>query len=492
MVVTGLAQLRFAASLVLGKRFSLWALEQLIAALQDTYREFGTLGNESVEHLYGPALDESDRQAVHLRRFRTQAVRAAQETVYYQRLFAALAVDPAQLTYPQLTRLPFTSKQALREAPNAFVCATAQPAFCTTTTGTTGQPTNICFSAHEMQTYVALSALGLLARGEVQPADIVQLSTSSRATLGNSCFARACERIGAMWYQTGLVDPAQALALLAQRHTLPGKKPQTSYLNTYASYLGQLVEYGLAAGYCPADFGLERISVGGEVVTAGLKVRCQQLFGPVAFTEGYAMTETRPVGGTCCEQGHLHFEVSQALLELINPDTLVPALAGEVAMLVITPLPPYRTTTLVLRYQTEDLVRALAGPLTCTLHQLPATSNLLGKHRLSVRHETGWTCPRDVLEALEAIADVPLPARFGYWAVPNGVAVEVVVRADTAGVRRQVETALGNQGVPVQELRLVLDPGQLHRPFPLRCDLRELTFAAPTLCATNMPGTAPG
>lgn len=476
MVITALAQLRFAASLVFGQQFSLWALERLIQSLQETYQEFGTLSTEGVEQLFGPALDEHDRQAIHLRRFRTQAIRAAQETVYYRDLFATLSIDPAQLTYAEITRLPSTPKQALREAPDNFVCASAQPAFRTTTTGTTGQPTGIFFSAHEMQTYVALSALGLLARREVMAEDIVQLSTSSRATLGNSCFARACERIGATWYQTGLVDPAQTLALLAQRHTLPGKKPQASYLNIYASYLGQLVEVGLAAGYRPTDFGLERISVGGEIVTAGLKARAQQLFGPVTFSEGYAMTETWPMGGTCCEQGHLHFEVSQVLLELLNPDTLAPALPDEVSTMVVTPLPPYRTTTLLLRYQTEDLVRPVGGLLTCTLRHLPATSNLLGKLRLSVRHDRGWTCPREVLEALEALDVVPLPARCGFWAVPQGVAVEVVVRSTDPNVRQQVEKSLVDHGVPLQELYLVQESYQLRHPLPLRCDLQELAF----------------
>ena len=45
---------------------------------------------------------------------------------------------------------------------------------------------------------------------------------------------------------------------------------------------------------------------------------------------------------------------------------------------------------------------------------------------LSVRHENGWTCPRDVLEALEAIEDIPLPARCGMWQRDNRVGVEVV------------------------------------------------------------------
>jgi hypothetical protein len=81
-----------------------------------------------------------------------------------------------------------------------------------------------------------------------------------------------------------------------------------------------------------------------------------------------------------------------------------------------------------------------------------------------------------VLEALEAVDAVPLPARCGFWAVHGGVAVEVVARADTAATRRAIERALEAHGVPVRDLRLVADRRQLRRQLPWRCDLREATF----------------
>lgn len=478
ILVTALAQMRFATSVVFGHPFSAWALARLIDALQETDHEFGSLRDTGIDQLTGPVLNADEQKELQLRRLRTLAGQAAQETDYYRSLFTHLGLVPARLTYSEFTGLPLTTKEALRTMPDAFVRSTACPVFRTTTTGTTGRPTTIAFSAHELQTYSALGALGLLARREVTPADIVQISTSARATLGNTCSSRACEQIGALWYQTGLIEPAQTLALLSQRHTLPGKKARASFLNTYASYLGQLVEAGLATGYRPSDFGLERIAVGGEVVTAGLKARCQQLFGPVHFLESYAMTETWPLGGDVCEQGHLHFEPSQGIVEIIDPNTLATAQPGAAGVLVATPLPPYRETTLVLRYNTEDVVRVPVGPLTCSRRHLPATSNLLGKLRLSVAHDLGWSYPKDVLEALEAIDAVPLPARCGFWAVPHGVAVEVVVRTTTASVRQGIEKALADYGVPVQELHLVQDASHLRHPLPLRCDLQELTFSS--------------
>jgi hypothetical protein len=143
-----------------------------------------------------------------------------------------------------------------------------------------------------------------------------------------------------------------------------------------------------------------------------------------------------------------------------------------------------------LRYDTQDVVRPVAGPLTCSLRHLPATSPILGKLGLSLRHDSGWTFPRQVIEALERIREVPLPARFGFWAIPGGVAVEVVVSAVGVEVRRKIEQALADEGVPVQEVKLVMDCSQLQHPYPLRCDLREHSFSSPPPSSAKALGPA--
>jgi phenylacetate-CoA ligase len=75
------------------------------------------------------------------------------------------------------------------------------------------------------------------------------------------------------------------------------------------------------------------------------------------YTENYGMTETWPFGGQLCERGHLHFEPVQGLLEIVAPDTGEPTAPGEIGTIVATPFPPFRDTTLLLRYNTEDMVR---------------------------------------------------------------------------------------------------------------------------------------
>src|SRR5690349_14656563 len=205
--------------------------------------------------------------------------------------------------------------------------------------------------------------------------------------------------------------------------------------------------------------------------------RCQQLFGPVRCLEaGYGMTEIWPFGARPCEAGHLHFEVSQGLLEVLHLETGLPCQPGEIGTVVATPFPPYRETTLLLRYDTQDVVQVPETPPTCSLRHLPATGPLLGKRSLSLRHDRGWTFPRTILEALEELEEVPLPARYSVRAVPGGVALDVVVRAENSRVLHRIENALLEHGVPVRHLHLLTDPAHLSHAHPLRCDLREQTF----------------
>ena len=480
VIELAVAQLRFAGSMLFGLPFHGPSLERLIGAIQDTQREFGRVGSGYGELMGEPALDEAARRDVQWRRFRAQAVRAARETAYYREMFVHLGLDPTHLRPEDISALPTTPKEALRDHPDAFVRPAARPCLQATTTGTTGRPTSVCFSEYELRTMVALATMALLARQEVGPEDIVLVSTSSRGTLGTLSFAGACVRVGALVNVVAVAEPAHTLALLAEPRQVAGKKPRVSALSAYPSYLGELTQRGLEMGYRPEDFGLERILVGGEIVTAGLKARCQRLFGPVSFVEGYAMSETFPCGGQLCPDGHLHFEVSQGLVEVQAIGASAPALPGAPGTLLATPFLPYRETTMLLRYDTQDVVRALPTPPTCNLASLPATSNVLGKLRLSLQHDGGWTFPRQVLEALEATAEVPLPARWGYRSVPGGVAVEVVTPADTPAVRAAIGERLEEEGVPLRELELVGDRNCLRHPFPLRGDIREAAFGPPS------------
>ena len=480
MLETAVAQLLFAYSMVTGRRCSLWAVETFARAARATRHEFGKIGAEGVAMVQGPTLDAETGRELQLRRFRTQAKRAARETTYYARLFTTLGVDPARLSWDELLKLPLTPKDAVRDDGGAFVRRGAQPYLRATTTGTTGKPTSICFSSYEMRLYAALQAIYALTNDEMQEDDLLQLSTAARGLLGNLTTIAACAHIGATVFQTGIVDPAFALAQLAETHHIPGKTTQVTNLSTSPSYLGILTAAGLAHGYTPADFGLREITAGGEIVTAGAQRRCQQLFGNVKVTQGFGMTEIWPMSGRLCEAGHLHWEWAQGLIEVVHPESGAPVQDGEFGVIVATPFMPFRETTILLRFNTEDTVRAVQHP-ACSLKHLPATGNVQGKLRLCVRHAQGWTTPRDVLEAVEEIDAIPLPGRCSFWAHEDGIAVACLVPRDTPELRGALGSALAARGVPLRELVLVTHAHALRNPLPLRGDLREITFDGTSL-----------
>src|SRR5689334_16417783 len=87
MIEVALAQLRFAASMIFGWRFSQRSLNTIIDAMLATRHEFGSIGAEGAELLDGPVLDQETRRDMQLRRFRKQASLAARQTEYYEELF---------------------------------------------------------------------------------------------------------------------------------------------------------------------------------------------------------------------------------------------------------------------------------------------------------------------------------------------------------------------------------------------------------------------
>jgi phenylacetate-coenzyme A ligase PaaK-like adenylate-forming protein len=474
MIRAALATTRLAASVALGRRFAPWSLDWIVGAMLATHAEFGALDERAVPTSPGAAIDEASRRAIQLRRMR-ELVSRARHTPYYARELAGF--DEGLRGWDAFERLPVTTKAALRDDPDAFVYPEARVVMRSATTGTTGRPTAVCFSAHELATLSGLAAISFLARGDIVPGDVVHICSSPRA-IGTTTLVAACARLGAVATVAGPVAPRNTLAQLAERRTLARHKPHVSVLACYPSHLGELIEEAGRRGVRPGDLAVERVLTGGEIVTAGLRRRAREALGEIAIVETYALTETLPLGGVPCSHGHLHFESSHGLAEIIGVESRVHARPGELGTLVLTPFPPFRETTLLLRYDTDDLVRPVSGPLACELQSLPtATSHVEGKRAQAIRTDAGLVCPRQILEALEALDVVPLPARYVARPVQGRVAIEVLVREPTQSAERQVRDALEHAGVPLRDLHLVEDIRHLQSPLSRRCDLREPAFA---------------
>ncbi|MFF4196689.1 phenylacetate--CoA ligase family protein [Nonomuraea sp. NPDC001831] len=460
MFGTAVRQLGYAWSMMSGRRFRLRDVHTLVDDMRETLETFGSPGEGADDLIAGndPELQEDLAR----RRLRRTVAHAAAESPYYRRWFAEHGVDPASITPQTLSSIAPTSKADLRGRPAAFVSDRARPSVLAHTTGTTGTPTLVWFSAYEIELLSCLSALSLMMSGNVRTDDVWANASSSRS-VAQILTERAVTRTGAVFAHLGTIDPAATLDRLATPLHVPGKRAQMSHLNVPASHLAALVQEAERGGWRAADFALTTIWSGGEVLTDALRERAEHAFG-AEVRDGYGMTEIAPVSGRVCPDGHLHLSADQGLVEILDPETLAPAAPGEVGTIVVTPYSAFRDTTLLLRYVTGDLVQVLAEPPTCALAALPATSRVLG------RRSPGGLTTRDVLDLLQAEHALPLPTRYAL----EGTLLYVVAGKAEQGLLGRLEERA--HGLPLTGIVLVESAEDLPTPCRLRTDLLEISF----------------
>jgi phenylacetate-CoA ligase len=476
MFRTGFSQMMFATSMLSGRRPREQDVLALANDMRQTLQRFGTLGQDAADMLGAPADPESQQYMIE-RRLRATILRAARETPYYRSWFAETGVDPDSVTIESLGSVAPTPKPVLRSMPAAFVSDRSTPTTAAQTTGTTGIPSIVWFSQHELGVLAGISSMALMMSG-FRSNHVWANCVSSRSILAIT-MSRSVEITGGAFLQLGLIDPRDALDRLATPLHLPRKEPQITHLNTVPSYLGALVQEAERSGWNAADFGLTEIRVGGEVLTDSLARRAAEAFG-AKVSEGYAMTEILPVGGQVCSAGHLHIPLDQGYVEVLDPATREPAPPGAVGELTITPYAAYRETTMLLRYATGDLVKVLPDgeQAHCEFRAIPATSKILGRMSGSA------IFTRDILELLQGERALPLPTRYAFDE-GDGMLYVVGDPGDRSVVARLEERIIA-LAIPLRGIVLVEDPAKLPAPCHVRADLREHSFNRPPQSCWSM------
>ena len=469
MFETAIRQLRMSLSMVQGKQIDTRNIERLIHDAIKTLQEFGTPGDDAETLLEGPFVDPASRQAFQNHLLQGTARYLARFSPYYQQLFAAHAIDPEKLTVQNMSSVPLTTKQEVREQPQQFITANSRPCTATPSTGTTGRPIEIWLSRYEIELWSALAALSGLLRDEIRPEDCFQVNVSSRATGAVQQNLATCRLVGARTRALGLVPPDESLdSLLDQKNT-------PTLLIIYPSYLAELVHAARRRGLGPDDFQLRRIVCGGEILSEALKHAVQETFGS-EVSEGFGMTEVLPVSGRVCNQGHLHYDLSMGLIEVVDLQTHQPVAPGELGTVVITPYYPYRVCMPVFRHDTCDIVRRLPDePLTCNLAAIPATSRIQGKAEHLLYSDGRVITPRDLIEVIEALPSQPWPAR--YQVSRRNGHIELLLQRQTLRdiSVEEVEHRFRMVGI---ELQVTTSGASCEQPLrPLRTDLLETTFA---------------
>ena len=299
---------------------------------------------------------------LHDARLRAQLDYVMAHSDFYREKFAA--VDVGRITGTgDLAALPFTEKSELRESQLAvppfgrhIACAPQDVRRVYSTSGTTGRPTYIGLTAHDVGVWREAATRAFWANG-LRPGDRVPLVVSPFVVAAS--YADAFEAIG-----TSIPIGVNMTDRLIDAFRFAGA---TALLCT-ASYPLHFARALEERGIDPRSLGLRRIMAGGEPGASIPEVRRQ-----IEQTFDCTLMECSGNGDYCamtwaeCEHRHgMHF-VGQGLIhpEIIDPDSgeVLAIEAGVTGELVCTSLD--RECMPLVRFRTRDHVQVTHTECDC-------------------------------------------------------------------------------------------------------------------------------
>ena len=221
-----------------------------------------------------PRADRIKLQATHLRR----TIEQAQKIPFYRRKFAEKNISPDSVkTVADLKRLPFTTKQDLRDAYpfGFFAVPRGELARIHASSGTTGKPTFVGYTKKDMKLWADLCARFLVAGGLTSD-QLVQVSFGYGLFTGGFGLHGGIERVGAA------VLPASSGN--TQRQIMLLKDAKINTLICTPSYALNLAETIQGQGLKKGDLALRFAHFGGEPWTEEMRCAIEEELGIHAST----------------------------------------------------------------------------------------------------------------------------------------------------------------------------------------------------------------
>ena len=281
---------------------------------------------------------------------------------FYKQRFAACGLRPEDIrTLDDVRKLPFTTKQDLRD--NYPFGLSAVPleevVRLHSSSGTTGTPTVILHTQHDLDEWANAVARCLYMVG-LRKGDIFQNSSGYGMFTGGLGFQYGAERLGMLTVPAAAGNTKRQIKFITDFGT--------TALHAIPSYAGRLYEVMEEMGIDPRrDTRLRTLIIGAEPHSDEQRRRIEQMLGVKAYNS-FGMSEMCGPGVAfeCPEQNGLHIWEDYYIVEIVDPQTLEPVPDGEVGELVLTTI--NREATPLLRYRTRDLTRILPGECPCGRH----------------------------------------------------------------------------------------------------------------------------
>jgi phenylacetate-CoA ligase len=274
---------------------------------------------------------------------------------FYRRSLGSRKVVLSSLE--ELADLPFSASEQLAAAPFEFLCVRQdeiERIVTLPTSGTTGPPKRILFSAEDQELTRDFFGWGMSTMVEAGDRVLILLPGSLPGSVGD-LLKDGLERMDVRGVPHGPVtDPRHTLELIEKERitAVVGIPVQVLSLARLA-----------AAGGSQYPARLKSVLLSTDRVPQAVAAVIEDAWGCAVYNH-YGMTEMGLGGGVDCRaRTGYHVREADLLFEVIDPVTGRPAPEGEDGEVVFTTLT--RTAMPLVRYRTGDVSRFIPGPCPC-------------------------------------------------------------------------------------------------------------------------------
>jgi phenylacetate-CoA ligase len=302
-----------------------------------------------------PDVDPDELRELQLRRLTWSLRHAYDNVAHYRAAFDNAGVHPDDLTcLADLARFPLTSKEDLRQNYpfGMFATPREQVVRVHASSGTTGKPTVVGYTAGDIRTWSAVMARSIYAAGG-RPGDIVHVAYGYGLFTGGLGAHYGAERLGCT------VVPVSGGMTARQVQLITDFQPRIIMVTPsyFLSILDEMARQVIDAAGSSLRIGI----FGAEPWTEAMRAEMQQRARLTAL-DIYGLSEVMGPGIGQEAAGHpgsLQVWEDHFYPEVIDPRTGEALGEGEVGELVLTSLT--KQAMPVVRYRTRDLTRLLPG-----------------------------------------------------------------------------------------------------------------------------------
>jgi phenylacetate-CoA ligase len=305
----------------------------------------------SLEPIERASRDELE--ALQIERLKCSIRHAYDHVPQYRQKCADAGAHPDDLrTIADLSRFPFTTKQDLRDGYpfGSFAVPRTEVVRIHASSGTTGKPTVVGYTARDIETWAGLMARSMRAAG-ARPGDIVHIAYGYGLFTGGLGAHYGAEKLGCT------VVPMSGGQTEKQVQLIVDFKP--AVIMATPSYTLNIGEELVRQGVDPRSTSLEVGIFGAEPWTDAMRSDIEQRF-ELDAVDLYGLSEVMGPGVACecieTKDGPAIWE-DHFFPEIIDPETGAPLPDGEVGELVFTSLT--KEALPIIRYRTRDRTRLL-------------------------------------------------------------------------------------------------------------------------------------